>query len=53
VNDRFASAIFGAIFGLAFNPLKHRIEHFLKRFAPNGKGGIEPAAVANPGVEYG
>lgn len=34
VDDRFASAVLGAIFGLAFHPLKHRIEQFLKRFAP-------------------
>lgn len=34
VNDRFATAVLGALFGLAFHPLKHRIEHFLKRFAP-------------------
>ena len=53
VNDRFASAVLGAIFGLAFHPLKHRIEHFLKRFAPKDKAGVEPAAVANAGVEYG
>ena len=50
VNDRFASAVLGAIFGLAFHPLKHRIEHFLKRFAPKDKAVVEPAAVANPGV---
>jgi hypothetical protein len=53
VNDSFVSAVLGAIFGLAFHPLKHRIEHFLKRFAPKDKAGVEPAAVANPGVEYG
>ena len=53
VNDSFVSAVLGAIFGLAFNPLKHRIEHFLKRFAPKDKAVVEPAAVANPGVEYG
>jgi hypothetical protein len=47
VNDRFASAVLGAIFGLAFHPLKHRIEHFLKRFAPKDKAGVEPAVVAN------
>ena len=52
VNDRFASAVLGAIFGLAFHPLKHRIEHFLKRFAPKDKP-AEPAAVANASVEYG
>jgi hypothetical protein len=47
VNDRFASAVLGAIFGLAFHPLKHRIEHFMKRFAPKDKAGVEPATVAN------
>jgi hypothetical protein len=34
VGDRFASAFLGALFGLGFHPLKHRIEHFLRRFAP-------------------
>jgi hypothetical protein len=53
VNDRFASAVLGAIFGLAFHPLKHRIEHFLKRFAPKDKAVLEPAAVAKPVVEFG
>jgi hypothetical protein len=46
VNDSFVSAVLGAIFGLAFHPLKHRIEHFLKRFAPKDKAGVEPEAVA-------
>ena len=50
INDRFASAVLGAIFGLAFHPLKQRIEHFLKRFAPKDKAGVAPAAVANPGA---
>ncbi len=53
VNDRFASAVLGAIFGLAFHPLKHRIEHFMKRFAPKDPGGGAPAAVAKPGIEFG
>jgi len=44
VSDRFASAVLGAIFGLAFHPLKHRIEHFMKRFAPKDKLTAEPAA---------
>jgi hypothetical protein len=43
VNDRFASAVLGAIFGLAFHPLKHRIEQFMKRFAPKDKAAVEPA----------
>jgi len=47
VNDRFASAILGAIFGLAFHPLKHRIEHLLKRFAPKDKAGVEPAVATS------
>jgi len=34
VDGRFANAVLGAIFGLAFHPLKQRIEHFMKRFAP-------------------
>jgi hypothetical protein len=34
VNDRLATAVLGALFGLAFHPLKHRIEHSLRRFAP-------------------
>ncbi len=46
VNDRFASAVLGAVFGLAFHPLKHRIEHFLKRFAPKEDAGVGPAAVS-------
>ena len=45
VNDRFASAVLGAIFGLAFHPLKHRIEHFLKRFAPKDPSGVAPDVV--------
>ena len=50
VNDRFASAVLGAIFGFAFHPLKRRIEHFLKRFAPKEKAAVEPAAVAPPSL---
>jgi hypothetical protein len=53
VNDSFVSAVLGAVFGLAFHPLKHRIEHLLKWFAPKDKVVVEPAAVAKPGVEYG
>jgi hypothetical protein len=53
VNDRFASAILGAIFGLAFHPLKQRIEHFLKRFAPQDKAAAGAEVVANPGLGYG
>jgi hypothetical protein len=53
VNDRFASAVLGAAFGLAFHPMKRRIEHFLKRFAPTDKGGAGPAAMANPGIGNG
>jgi len=47
VDDRFGSALIGAVFGLAFHPLKHRIEHFMKRFAPKDKAAIVPAAVAS------
>ena len=53
VNDSFVSAVLGAIFGLAFHPLKHRIEHSLKRFAPKDKAVLEPAGVAKPVVEFG
>ncbi len=52
VNDSFASAVLGAIFGLAFHPLKQRIEHFLKRFAPKDKIAPGPAANVNPAAEY-
>lgn len=52
VNDSFASAVLGAVFGLAFHPLKHRIELFMKRFAPKDEGGIEPAAIASE-IEHG
>ena len=48
VNDRFASAVLGAIFGLAFHPLKHRIEHFLKRFAPKDKAVLEAGSGCEP-----
>jgi hypothetical protein len=47
VSDRFASAVLGAIFGLAFHPLKHRIELFMKRFAPKDKATVEPAATVS------
>lgn len=47
VNDRFASAVLGAIFGLAFHPLKHRIEHLLKRFAPKDETGAHQSAQAD------
>ena len=47
VDDRFVSALLGACVGLSFHPLKHRIEHFLKRVAPKGKGSVEPAAAVS------
>ena len=53
VSDRFASAVLGAIFGLAFHPLKQRIEHFMKRFAPKDKAIVEPTVSAKPGIEHG
>ena len=53
INDRFASAVLGAIFGLAFHPLKQRIEHFLKRFAPKDKADAAPVAGSNPGAGHG
>ena len=51
VSDRFTSAVLGAIFGLAFHPLKNRIEHFMKRFAPKDKTSTEPTATINPRAE--
>jgi hypothetical protein len=53
VNDSFVSAVLGAIFGLAFHPLKHRIEHLLKRFAPKDKACSSRQRFAKAGVEYG
>jgi hypothetical protein len=46
VNDRFASAVLGAIFGLAFHPVKQRIEHLMKRLAPKGEAGPGTAIAA-------
>ena len=48
INDRFATAVLGALFGLAFHPLKHRIEHFLKRFAPKDERDVAQAAGPGP-----
>jgi hypothetical protein len=48
VNDRFATAVLGALFGLAFHPLKHRIEHSLRRFAPKDASVSAASAVATP-----
>jgi hypothetical protein len=50
VSDRFASSVLGAIFGLAFHPLKRRIEHFLKRFMTTDKVPVEPATTVNSGA---
>jgi hypothetical protein len=33
-SDRFASALLGTLFGLAFHPIKNRMEHALRRFGP-------------------
>jgi hypothetical protein len=33
-SDRFASALLGTLFGLAFHPIKNRMEHALRRFDP-------------------
>jgi hypothetical protein len=52
VSDRFGSAVLGAIFGLAFHPLKHRIEHFLKRFVPRDEA-TAAQAISSPGTERG
>jgi hypothetical protein len=32
ISDRFASALPGTLFGLAFHPIKNRMEHLLRRF---------------------
>jgi len=32
VSDRFASALLGTLLGLAFHPIKNRMEHGLRRF---------------------
>jgi hypothetical protein len=34
INDRFASALLGTLFALAFNPIKNRMEHALRSFGP-------------------
>ena len=34
ISDRFASALLGTLFGLAFHPIKNRMEHALRRFGP-------------------
>lgn len=36
VTDHIATAFLGAAFGLAFHPMKHRIERLLHKFAPQG-----------------
>jgi hypothetical protein len=37
VSNSFATAVLGALFGYGFHPLKHRLEHFLKRVLPAGE----------------
>ncbi|OLD86260.1 MAG: hypothetical protein AUG81_11315 [Verrucomicrobia bacterium 13_1_20CM_4_54_11] len=34
ISDRFASALLGTLFGLAFHPIKNRMEHALRRLSP-------------------
>ena len=34
ISDRFASALLGTLFGLAFHPIKNRMEHALRRLGP-------------------
>ncbi len=34
VSDHFASAVLGTLFGLAFHPIKDRMEHLPRRFEP-------------------
>jgi len=46
VTDHIATAFLGAAFGLAFHPLKHRIEHFSHRFAP--KDALEARLSVSP-----
>ena len=35
ITDHFASALIGGMFGLAFHPVKHRLEKLTERFSPN------------------
>jgi hypothetical protein len=37
ISDRFASALLGTLFGLAFHPIKNRMEHTLRRIGPLGR----------------
>ena len=32
IGDRFASALLGTLFGLAFHPIKNRMEHALRSY---------------------
>ena len=32
ISHRFASALLGTLFGLAFHPIKNRMEHALRRY---------------------
>jgi len=32
ISDRFASALLGTLFRLAFHPIKNRMEHALRRY---------------------
>jgi len=34
ISDRFAGALLGTLFGLAFHPIKNRMEHALQRLGP-------------------
>jgi hypothetical protein len=47
VTDRLASAFMGTMFGLAFQPLRRRVEDLLKRFEPKDAARAQPAQL-NP-----
>jgi hypothetical protein len=40
ISDRFASALLGTLFGLAFHPIKDRMEHALRRLSPLARSQI-------------
>jgi hypothetical protein len=40
ISDRFASALLGTLFGLAFHPIKNRMEHALRRLSPLARSQI-------------
>jgi len=40
ISDRFASALLGTLFGLAFHPIRNRMEHALRRLSPLARSQI-------------